>query len=40
MASYVIDHDKGRAAVEWPQRPDCKIMGLTVIIGDLIGRRY
>jgi hypothetical protein len=40
MASCVIDHGEGRAAMQWPQRPDRKIMGLTVIIGDLIGGRY
>jgi hypothetical protein len=25
--------------VDWPQRRDCQSVGLTVIVGDLIGRR-
>ena len=39
MASYVVDFDEGGAPVDWPQRRDCQSVGLTVIVGDLIGRR-
>ena len=38
MASNVVDFDKG-GAVKWPQGRNCEIVGPTVIVGDLVGRR-
>jgi len=40
MASYVVGHDKGRAAIEWPQRRDCYLVGPTPIVGNLMGCCY
>ena len=39
MASNVVDFDECSGAVEWPERCDCEVVGPTLIVGDLMGRR-